>query len=175
MRELPSKRTLPVYVLYDEFGHSTIPNFVETANTIRAYKISLSIVLQSISQLSSKYGKDDANSVLGGFASYLCYAGSDPETASFFGRIIGRTRITQRPDVFDHNTEQYREQNLINANEVRTMKDSEVLIVTKNRLPVQVNSKGFYQLGKFKLLVRKGSADLPSVTPPTPQYIVLDS
>ena len=53
------------FLLYDEFGHSTIPHFVETANTIRAYKVSLSIVLQSISQLNSKYGQNDANSILG--------------------------------------------------------------------------------------------------------------
>ncbi len=28
MREMPGKRDLPIYVLYDEFGHSAIPNFV---------------------------------------------------------------------------------------------------------------------------------------------------
>ncbi len=52
MRRMPDKHTLPLYVLYDEFGHSTIPNFVSTANTIRGYKVRLSIVLQSIAQLS---------------------------------------------------------------------------------------------------------------------------
>ena len=46
MRKTPpkDKRTpyLPAYVLYDEFGHSTIPDFVSTANTIRGYRVSLS-------------------------------------------------------------------------------------------------------------------------------------
>lgn len=54
MRKLPPKdrrtRYLPCYVRYDEFGHSTIPNLVSTANTIRGYRVSLSIVLQSIAQ-----------------------------------------------------------------------------------------------------------------------------
>jgi len=31
MREMPSKKTLPAYILYDEFGHSTIPSFVSLA------------------------------------------------------------------------------------------------------------------------------------------------
>lgn len=66
MRHLPDARTLPVYVLYDEFGHSTIPDFVSTANTIRGYKVSLSIVLQSIAQLSARYGRDAAQSIQGG-------------------------------------------------------------------------------------------------------------
>ena len=173
MRHMPNKKTLPVYVLYDEFGHSTIPNFVETANTIRAYKVSLSIVLQSISQLSSKYGKDDANSVLGGFATYLSYAGSDPETASFFERIIGKKRITQHPDDIEQHTEQYREQNLINANEVRTMNDEQVLIVTKNRDPVLISSKGFYQVGRFKRMVKRGAYQPESSAPDDLQYLKL--
>lgn len=173
MRERPGRKTLPVYVLYDEFGHSTIPNFVETANTIRAYKVSLSIVLQSISQLSSKYGKDNANSVLGGFATYLCYAGSDPETSSFFERIIGKKRITQHPDILDNSTEQYREQNLINANEVRTMDDAQVLIVTKNRAPVLIPAKGFYQVGKFKRMTKRGAYGITQTAPENIEYIRL--
>ena len=55
MREMPGRRDLPIYVLYDEFGHSTIPNFVSTANTIRGYKVSLSIVLQAIGQLNARF------------------------------------------------------------------------------------------------------------------------
>jgi type IV secretory pathway TraG/TraD family ATPase VirD4 len=87
MRKNPTRHTLPVYVLYDEFGHSTIPNFVSTANTIRGYKVSLSIVLQSIAQLNARYGRDYAQSIQGGFNTALAYSGSDPETASFFERL----------------------------------------------------------------------------------------
>jgi len=173
MRKIPDRKTLPVYILYDEFGHSTIPNFVETANTIRAYKVSLSIVLQGISQLSSKYGKDDANSVLGGFATYLCYSGSDPESSSFFERIIGKTRITQHPEFMDNTSEQYREQNLINANEVRTLDDNQVLIVTKNRYPVLIPAKGFYQIGRFKRMTKKGAFQVTQTPPTTVEYIQL--
>ena len=44
MRRMPTSATLPCYILYDEFGHSMIPSFVSVANTIRGYKVSLSIV-----------------------------------------------------------------------------------------------------------------------------------
>lgn len=108
MRKNPTKKTLPVYVLYDEFGHSTIPNFVSTANTIRGYRVSLSIVLQSIAQLNARYGRDYAQSIQGGFNTALAYAGSDPETASFFERIIGKTRVTQFTSL-DSTMEHYRE------------------------------------------------------------------
>lgn len=149
MRRLPERHTLPLYVLYDEFGHSTIPNFVSTANTIRGYKVSLSIVLQSIAQLSAKYGKDTAQAIQGGFHTALAYAGSDPETAFFFERIIGKTRYYQTPDYLNP-IEQYREQSLFLSNEIRTMKSEEVLIVSGNQDPVLIPSKAYFQVGWMK-------------------------
>jgi len=92
MRELPDNKTLPVYILYDEFGHSSIPNFVSTANTIRGYKVSLSIILQSISQLNARYGRDYANSIQGGFNTYLAYSGSDPDVIPPFLTSV-KTRV----------------------------------------------------------------------------------
>lgn len=89
---------LSCYVLYDEFGHSTIPNFVSTANTIRGYRVSLSIVLQSIAQLSARYDRDYAQSIQGGFTTAIAYANSDPETASYFERVMGKTRVDQYQD-----------------------------------------------------------------------------
>lgn len=154
MRHPPNKHTLPCYVLYDEFGHSTIPNFVSTANTIRGYKVSLSIVLQSIAQLSARYGRDYAQSIQGGFNTAIAYAGSDPETASFFERIMGRVRVYQYQDpthpTAQSHMENYREQNLMNANEIRTMRTEEILIVSGNQNPILIASKGYFQTWRMK-------------------------
>jgi len=161
MRKLPPKdrRTpyLPCYVLYDEFGHSTIPNFVSTANTIRGYRVSLSIVLQSIAQLSARYGHDYAQSIQGGFNTAIAYAGSGPETASYFERVMGKTRVYQYHDptaghgqrTATSHHEQYREQNLMNAGEVRTMASEKVLIVSGNAQPVLISSKGYFEVGRW--------------------------
>lgn len=172
MRKMPDRHTLPLYVLYDEFGHSTIPNFVSTANTIRGYQVSLSIVLQSIAQLSAKYGKDTAQAIQGGFHTALAYAGSDPETAQFFERIIGKTRYYQTPDYLNH-MEHYREQSLFLANEIRTMKDDQVLIVSGNQDPVLISSKGFYQVGWMKRATSRPPAPVEGVSGERLEYVEL--
>ena len=163
MREQPTRKTLPVYILYDEFGHSTIPNFVSTANTIRGYNVSLSIVLQSIAQLNARYGRDYAQSIQGGFNTSIAYSGSDPETAQFFERIIGKTRVFQMPN-FENHMEHYREQNLLNANEIRTMKSDEVLIVSGNQNPILIPSKAYFQVGRMKRATSKPPAPLDSAS-----------
>ena len=79
-----SGKSLPVYILYDEFGNSYIPDFVSVANTIRGYGVSLSPILQSISQLSMIYGKDTAEAIQGALNTNICLSSSDPVTANYF-------------------------------------------------------------------------------------------
>lgn len=157
MRKMPDKKTLPVFVLYDEFGHATIPNFVSTANTIRGYKVSLSIILQSISQLSARYGHEYANSIQGGFKTYVTYAGSDPATTSFFEFIIGKVRERQRRD-FDEHISEYREYNLLNANEIRAIAENQMLIVSGNKQPVMMKTTPYYEHWRFRRFVRAGES-----------------
>jgi type IV secretory pathway TraG/TraD family ATPase VirD4 len=46
--------------------------------------------------------------------------------------------------------EQYREQNLMNANEIRTMRSEDVLIVSGNQDPVLIPSRGYYEVGRLR-------------------------
>lgn len=166
MRTLPNKKTLPVYILYDEFGNSTIPNFHSTANTIRGYKVSLSIVLQTISQLDTRYGRDYAKSIQGGFNTYMTLSGADHQTAEFFEAIIGKVRERQRKELDDPSSE-YREYNLINAAEVRTIEADEALIVSANRQPVKLKSTPYFQYGKFKRQSKRGACQMIKPGPST--------
>lgn len=175
MRRLPDNKTLPLYCLYDEFGHSTIPNFVSTANTIRGYKVSLSIVLQSISQLNARYGRDYAYSIQGGFNTNLAYSGSDPETAKFFETIIGKKRVTQLPNNLQQYSENYREENLINANEVRTLASNKALIVSTNRNPVLVETTPYFVNSRFKRMSKKPPHQPRTKTPSAVSYLDLNA
>lgn len=160
MREMPGRRDLPIYVLYDEFGHSAIPNFVSTANTIRGYKVSLSIVLQAIGQLNARYGRDYAQAIHGGFNTWITLSGSDLETAKFFEGIIGRVRERTRKTWDDHQ-QKYTEYNLLNANEVRTIGKQQSLIVSSNRNPVLLDILPHYANPKLTGALRRGAYDLP--------------
>jgi len=105
--------------------------------------------LQTIKQLDVRYGRDYAQSIQGGFNTYLAYSGSDQETCRFFESIIGRTRVRELPDNLKSYNEHYREENLINANEVRTMPDDHVLIVSSNRNPIMTNTTPYYKQGRL--------------------------
>ena len=141
-------KSLPVYVLYDEFGNSYIPDFVSVANTIRGYGVSLSIILQSISQLAMRYGQKTAESIQGAFNTNVCLSSSDPVTANYFSDLSGRVRERQVREI-DNPHSDYREYNLLNSNEVRTIEDDEALIISKNRNPVKLIMLPYFQNRKF--------------------------
>jgi type IV secretory pathway TraG/TraD family ATPase VirD4 len=139
-------------LFYDEFGNSYIPDFMSVANTIRGYRVSLSIILQSISQLGFRYGKIAAESIQGAMNTNVCLSGSDPVTAAYFSNLCGKVRERQRRNttsLLDQNTD-YREYNLMNDDEVRTMQDNQTLVVCKNRNPVLLPIKPYYEVWKFK-------------------------
>lgn len=163
MRQMPGESDLPWHVLYDEFGHSTLPDFVSTANTIRSYKCSLTIVLQSISQLADRYGRETAYAIQGGFNTAMTYPGADPQTAAFFEGIAGKVRERQRESWTKH-TDQYREYNLLNASDVRTMPANTALIVSANRHPLILETKPYFAVPEFAALAKQGAVSLPRRT-----------
>ena len=160
MRKMPTKSTLPLYILYDEFGHSMIPSFVSVANTIRGYKVSLSIVLQSLAQLSARYGKDYAQSIQGGFTTYLAYSGSDQETARFFEAVAGKV-IEVRKDKIEDITQQRHEYNLLPADAVRRLGDNQALVVSANKNPAIIKTSGYFENRRWaRIPKRYGAAHL---------------
>lgn len=119
------------------------------ANTIRGYHVSLSIILQSISQLSARYGQDYAKSIQGGFNSYLTYSGSDPETARFFEELSGR--VIQHQDARDeHENARHHEHNLLNADSIRRISEDEAILISGNRHPARLRTTPYFKRGRFR-------------------------
>ena len=129
-------------------------------------------MLQSIAQLNARYGRDYAQSIQGGFHTVITYAGSDPETTLFFERVIGRQRVYQVSDYLNH-MEHYREQNLMNTNEIRTMKSEEVLIVSGNQDPILIPSKGYFQVWWMKRATKRLPALVEGHSASPLEYVVL--
>ena len=138
---------LPIYFLLDEFGHLTIPDFPAIITTTRARRISLSLVLQSVSQLEERYGRQGAHTILyGGVASRLFFPGMDIETASTLAETIGDTTI-ERVDARG-NTRTEREP-LMTPAALRAMPDDQVLYVFANKRPTILGMKPYFERSDF--------------------------
>ena len=80
---LPSKELpLPVHLICDDFATGCkIPYFYEYLSVFCAKKISVTLLLQSESQLSYMYGKSEATTIINNCDTYVYFGGMDDETS----------------------------------------------------------------------------------------------
>ncbi len=79
-----SRLAVPVRFLLDDFAAGIfIPDFDKIISVIRSREISVSIILQSISQLESMYGHAGAMTIINNCDNCLYLGGQDVETARY--------------------------------------------------------------------------------------------
>lgn len=82
-----SRLPVPVRFIMDDFAAGTrIPDFDNTTSIIRSREISVSLIIQSLSQLEALYGPARAKTILNNCDHLLYLGGQDVETAAFIGK-----------------------------------------------------------------------------------------
>ena len=126
-----------------QFGHLTIPDFPAVITTTRARRISLSIVLQSVSQLEERYGRQGAHTILhGGVASRLSFSGMDIDTAGELARTIGDVHLEHMDAMGNIRLEK---QALMTPPALRAMPDNQVLYLFANKRPALLTVTPYFQ------------------------------
>lgn len=76
---------IPVRLYLDDFANLNVPNFDKTISVIRSREISVSVVLQSITQLEGLYDYAKAMTIIDNCDHLLYLGGQSLETARFIG------------------------------------------------------------------------------------------
>lgn len=81
-----------IYFICDEMNLIPyVTGFEELLNFGRSRGCKTLIGLQSISQLKKNYGEDEANAILAGFLTAICFNSVDPETLKYIKERFGKT------------------------------------------------------------------------------------
>ncbi|MCI8514138.1 MAG: type IV secretory system conjugative DNA transfer family protein [Lachnospiraceae bacterium] len=90
-----SRLEVPVRLILDDFAaNAYIPDFDKITSVIRSREISVSIILQSLSQLESLYGTAKAKTILNNCDHCLYLGGQDTDTACYIGAKANKTTST---------------------------------------------------------------------------------
>ena len=99
----PTRRLkVPVRLILDDFAAAAdacIPDFDKITSVIRSREISVSVILQSLSQLEASYGHSKAMTIVNNCDHLLYLGGQDMETARYVATRANKsmTRILQMP------------------------------------------------------------------------------
>ena len=90
-----SRLRVPVRLYMDDFAtNCKISDFDKIVSVIRSREISVSVILQSLSQLDGLYGPDVAKTIQNQFDHMLYLAGQDERTINQVARLAGKTPDT---------------------------------------------------------------------------------
>jgi type IV secretory pathway TraG/TraD family ATPase VirD4 len=160
MTKIPSKNERSVYCLLDEFGNLNLgSNFSSIVTTARQYRISISMIVQDVSQLYNRYGEYGANSIMfGGVSSKLYFNGLDVRTAQSLEESFGEK---ERLDIYDGATHKENVP-VMRASEIIQMSDKEILYVYSNLPPIKLKVTPYFKHSQFKRWSKKSVANISS-------------
>jgi type IV secretion system protein VirD4 len=131
-------------------------------NTLRKYRVSINIVVQSLSQLEKIYGREGANTILDGLSTKIFLPGIDAKnTARYLEAAAGDSTRYDTIYGFEDERAHTVQVPLISAAQARILDDDHAVIVSRNRKPAKIKLIPHYRDEKLRKLSRKG----PGVRP----------
>lgn len=147
---------IPVFGILDEFGQAYVPDMDKIVTIGRKYKLALWIFLQSIRQLEARYSPAQAKTILDGLRTEIYLAGMELEVAERLTRRLGRKRTSNQSGLRNIDA------NLLNPDELITMKNNEALLLYGNKRPFRFRVLPFFKHWRFSQLAKYPAAQLPS-------------
>lgn len=149
---------IPVNVVADELANTGVwPNFEKTIATARSRKIAVSLILQSLPQLTQLYGEENAETIIGCCNTMLVLGCNDKYTAEYISDKSGIVTIRAK-SVSDSRastiglrgamqgyslSEGDGKRNLMNPDEVQHLGKEEILIITNGQNLLKAKRFGF--------------------------------
>lgn len=140
------KSPIPIRFLLDEFANTgKIPDFQRILATVRRYNISITVILQDLSQLEAMY-KDDWRSIVANCSTNIFLGTTEKDTLKYYSELLGtstiRVKSTSSPTGGKGNSSNsysWTSRPLMTPDELATMDQKKCIVFTQNMNPVLDN------------------------------------
>ncbi len=145
----PNTQQLNVFLFLDEFGNFHLNGFTQILTVARKRKISISALIQSISQLETQYGYTEAKTIMENFQTKIFAPGLDLHSSQYLEALMGKKTVVFRQphgwfDWANFRSRQMIAQPLMTADEIRRSPHS--VIISENKPPSLLkNMKPYFE------------------------------
>src|SRR6266699_2727125 len=145
----------------DEFANlGFIPNISGYISTARHTRVALLLVLQSFNQLDEKYGEAVRKNILANTVTHLLLPGAGQEETEYYSRRIGNTTVRTEThstsgsgvDARETWTQGETGRRLMTPDELRTMPEDHMLMVSSRVAPLVLRTKLYYLVRRLAQL-----------------------
>lgn len=146
------KLPVPVHFLMDEFANVALPDdFEKIQSVIRSRGVSISIILQNISQLKALF-KDDWESIIGNCDSFLYLGGNEQSTHKYVSELLGKETLDTNTYGKTHGmkgsfstNDQQTGRDLMTPDEVRMMPTKDCILFIRGERPIYDRKYNLYK------------------------------
>ncbi|MED1469807.1 VirD4-like conjugal transfer protein, CD1115 family [Bacillus salipaludis] len=148
----------PVVFILDEFPNlGKFPDYERFLATCRGYGIGVLTIVQNITQLQEKYGREQAESILGNCGTKICLGNVNETTARYFSQLMGKTTAKfetgssseskgKSSSTSSSSSYSYAARNLMNEDEILTMSKDDCIIIITGKHPIKAKKAYQYLL-----------------------------
>lgn len=172
----PAHTYRPVIIAVDEAGRVKVPDLPDLSSTLAGRNVSLALYVQALDQLWDSYGLSGGETILANCHHKVFHPALSLKTAQYISDNLGRVSVPEEkrsraPGLFGPETitQGYAARPLLTPDEVRMLGPDEIIVLSRNALPIRGKRLGFPDLKVLKERARLGPTPLRRLELPTPK------
>jgi len=174
-----TERSVPVYVLLDEFRQLKKMSEITTKLPyVAGYNVKMAFIIQDLKNLDEIYGETSRHSLMGNCGYQLVFGANDQVTAETVSKGLGKRTLRYKTESRTielmglhrrTKVEQLRDRDLMMPQEVRQMLREKMIILAEGQNPVYADKLRFFRTIPFRTMETFSRAHVPDV--PATEFI----
>jgi type IV secretory pathway TraG/TraD family ATPase VirD4 len=154
----PKDSEQDIFLLIDEASSLRLPTLPLACANVRKHRAGIMLLLQDFNQLIYQYGKQEADGIKSNCFGRLVFTGSSFEQCKEMSELMGKY-------TYEDEDKKKVVRSLMLPEEIRTMKDTEAILVCGHFLPIKANLKPHYKSTQYRNYANSAPAVIVSHAP----------
>ena len=142
LSRFPTGTEKDIFLLIDEASSLNLPTLPLAIANVRKHRSGIMLLVQDFSQLIHHYGKNDGDAIKANCFAKMYFTGTSLETSKELEQTLGKYEYEN-----DKKIKVVRP--LMTNDEIRTMKETQALLICGNRPPIMARLKPYYKRSHY--------------------------
>ena len=148
----PTATEQDIFLLIDEASSLRLPTLPLACANVRKHRAGIKILCQDYAQIVHQYGKQEADGIKSNCFAKMYFTGQSLETCKELSELMGKYEYLDKD-------EKKQIRSLMLPDEIRTMSNTEAILVCGHHLPIKARLKPYYKSTQYR--------NYANITPPT--------
>ncbi len=167
MSKLPAPHEKPIALLIDEAGSLKLPMLQLAVANCRKFSVAIMCLYQSWDEVIHCYTKHSAEAIKANCFAKMYFTGQNLDTSTELEKLLGKHEYKEKNK---EGREETKIRSLLTADEIRTLKITEALLICGHHLPLKIKLRPYYE---NKTYLRYSTMPVPPLQSNIPETVAI--